>query len=253
MSAWAAGNDIVPCHRFGVMVLYRGYMAGALPVLDNVNRCAFVRANGRRCKQQHMDGAHWCEFHIRMGTVPLLRVRPEDIAATNPMEALLEEIARTRVWVRYFEMQCREHFIAAGSSEDELESLGLGGVNGLAATSWTFSEGDEGRNFTTRTHDSGRMPAVYQMLTTERQHLAQCTRFAIQSGLEAKQVEIAERQAEMLIIAMSAFARQLGADPASIEVRHALSAALAEARGLPEAGPVIDGKAYQTAVTAATG
>lgn len=215
-------------------------------------RCRYIRRTGSACRQQRQDGSHWCEYHLRMGVMPLLKVRAEDVARVNPMESLLEDIARSRMWIIYLENQLRESLSLAGVDADiEEEVAARVQGSGLAATSWQFSEGDEGRNFTTRSVDASRPPAVWTMLQAERQHHAQCCRFAIQSGIEAKQLELAERQAEVLIMAMTAFARRLGADPTSVETRHALADALAEARGLPSA--VIEGTSYSDTVRIAAG
>lgn len=183
--------------------------------LAHEERCVYTRENGTRCKQPRLEDSSWCEFHVHNAVAPLLRADP--VAATNwdPDAALREEGLRTQLMIRWLEFQI--------GMRDEADLL--------KSTTTEEREGGPGGGFTSTKVEDIPSPLLV-LLQKERTHLAQVTRFALQSGVEERQLQLSERLAGTIIAAMQQFALGIGADPADPRVRHAMSAALVTAREL---------------------
>lgn len=204
----------------------------ALP--DNV-RCTFVKRNGNRCGQPRLvdeasngEDSTWCEFHMRWvkGNLPALRVEPGAEMRVSPMAALLEEIERSQVMVRWYES------ILADKSPEELMWVSIR----------ESRQGGPGGDYDLTRQEQRAHPALV-LLKDERSHLANVTRLAIQSGIEARQLELNEQMANTIITAMQGFARLVGRDPTEAIVKEWMAQALRAARE----GRVIDAESIAEA------
>lgn len=201
---------------------------GCMPPPPDEYRCVFVKNSGKRCgqpREQADNPEHlWCTFHTEMvgkKAIPALRMAPGAESRVSPMAALLEEIERSQLMVRWYET------ILADKSPEEL----------LWVTIRETREGGPGGGYDLTRQEERPHPALV-LLKDERAHLANVTRLAIQSGIESRQLELNERTADVIITAMIGLARLLGQDPTLATVKALMAQALRAARE----GRVVDGE-----------
>lgn len=200
-----------------------------LPADDE--RCVFIKPTGKRCgqpREQADNPEHlWCTFHTTLvgkKAIPALRLPPGAESRVSPMQALLEEIERSQLMVRWYET------ILADKSPEDL----------MWVTIRETREGGPGGGYDLTRQEERAHPAL-TLLKDERAHLANVTRLAIQSGIEARQLEINEQVADTIITAMIGLARLLGQDPTTPQLKTMMASALRAARE----GRVVDGEVVE--------
>lgn len=194
-------------------------MAGKNTVPDHL-RCVYVRGNGKRCGQPRDDPGSernmWCGYHtVMIGKQAVVKqtLGSNPVLSTNPIEALVEEIQRSQLMVRWY-----QHLLDELDPEDAL----------LVRITESRTGGPGGDYELVR--EEQRPHPVLVLLRDERAHLANCSRMAIQSGIEAKQLELSQTMAATVITAMTSLARKLGLDPSTQDVRRMIAEAMREAR-----------------------
>lgn len=124
---------------------------------------------------------------------------PTDIA---PADALLREIARTNGHVLWLEEQIRalapEDLVWGLAKRERINASEFSGVNETEAA---------------------QINTWVDLYQRERRHLVDVCRVAIAAGIAERQVKIAERQAQLMVTAITASLVRLGLDPTAPEVR----------------------------------
>lgn len=192
--------------------------------MDDAERCIHVKPSGSRCRIARIapdDPQNlWCVFHqdhIRALVKPHAYATGsaalDVMQRVSPMAALLEEIERTQLMVRWYES------ILADKEPEEM----------LTTVITESRIGGPGGDYDLTRTEERPHPAL-QLLNQERAHLANITRLAIQSGIEARQLELNESMANTLITAMQGFARLAGFDPTSAAAKTMMAEAMRAAR-----------------------
>jgi hypothetical protein len=173
---------------------------GGAPDASDPRRCQAHRTDGEPCRRWAVRGATVCPTHggsiARVRAAAGRRIQlaaaeravatyglPRDI---NALTALTQELARAQghvVWLN--------QLIASGAVE-------------LVQT----------------TPASVEIPSVWlDLYAKERSHLAAVARACLSAGVEERTVRLVERQAQMLVQALSAILYELGHDPTDAQVR----------------------------------
>lgn len=152
----------------------------------------------------------------------------------DPGEAVLEELARSRGFIRDLEAQVRSL---------EEQELVWGRV---AKISESRSGGQGGDYDLVRKEMKAEASAWWTMLANERKHYASIAAHAVRSGIEERRVRLAERGMDVLEAAFVAALTDLGIDASDTRVRTAIGSRLQQAI---EQGEVID--SYATVVSSA--
>lgn len=145
----------------------------------------------------------------------------------DPGEAVLEELARSRGFIRDLEAKIRDI---------EEQDLVWGRISEMRED----RTGGQGGDYTlVREEMGGQMNAWWTMLAAERKHYATVAAHAVRSGIEERRVRLAERGLDILEAAFVAALTDIGLDPADTRVKEAIGSRLRQAI---EAGEIIEGQ-----------
>lgn len=171
------------------------------------------------CGQSPVRGATVCRFHggNTPGSKAAVKKRRQEAAAqkavqtlgikveTTPTEALLEEVRWTAGHVQWLRAKVQELEDKAAEAEDEGHPL----VWGL--TSKTEKNASE---FAGTDYTEEAAPSIwYTLYLKERQHLVAVSSAAIKAGVEERMVRLAERQGDMVFMAITAILKDLMLSP----------------------------------------
>lgn len=118
----------------------------------------------------------------------------------DPAEALLGEVVRTCNAIAYYEAQ--------------IEQLPADEQGAFRVYGRTFHASGEATG-------EAKPHVLVQLWIAERKHLADVTAKALHAGVARRAIELAEDTARQVVGVLSEFARRLGLDPSSPEVREA--------------------------------